>query len=75
MPSTFATLGAASFVFTWATTTFDTPLAVQGGMPVVTLAGADDEKADMPDASYWSRGDGSADMVNNDVRSMSTACI
>ena len=66
--TTFTTKGEEQLTFTWseAPSAFDTALdltspdSFQGIVPVVTLNGTDEE-ADSPDATYWSRGDGSND--------------
>ncbi len=66
--TTFKTVGDEQATFTWseAPNSFDTKLDLtdpdgfQGIVPVVSLNGADEE-ADTPDATYWSRGDGSND--------------
>ena len=53
--SNFTTLGAAGAVFTWSKPLgcFDVPPGKQADVPVVTFNGID-EKADSPDAPFWS---------------------
>ncbi len=66
--STFTTAGAALSTFTWSEPPedFDTPVdlndpaAFQGLIPMVAMNGID-EKAETPDADYWSVGDGASD--------------
>ena len=60
--TTVTTVGGEQAVFTYseAVTTFDIPVAPQGGparIPAITFNGIDEE-ADSPDAAYWSRAAG-----------------
>ncbi|MBI4199349.1 MAG: LamG domain-containing protein [Chloroflexi bacterium] len=60
--TTFPTLGAQRATFTWAKapSSFATPPAMIGRVPVIAFGGTD-ELAKSPDADYWSVGNGSAD--------------
>jgi len=70
--TTFTTIGDIQAVFTWseAWSAFDGhdaladsdtfPYRYQGIIPIVKFNGTDEE-ADSPDATYWSRGDGTTD--------------
>jgi hypothetical protein len=60
--STFATIGAAEEIFTWTEppANFDTPGALEGIVPVVSLNGLD-ERASAPDVPGWSPGNGLKD--------------